>query len=328
MADTRADMTRDTWLATLDKFRYDRDRPANAEMWSPRLDTASRDELISIQNEKLRAAVPFLYENSPFYRRRFDRLGLSPGDFRSVDDLEKWPVVDKTEMMADAAEHPPYGTYTTVTDDVWAKRGWMMFSSSGSTGVPRVFRYTHIDREAGAWANARALLAMGFKPGETVFMLTGYGPHVWAWGVQYALEKMQLPTIPGGGMDARARANIILRFKPTILLCTPSYALHLGRLMQSMGHDPAATSVHTLFLAGEPALAVESDPAAHRGPVERAHRRVLRLHRGVAACRRLLLSGPDPRHVASGNASDGRYPGLGGGRSGNAPRACRPGDAA
>ena len=81
MADTRADMTRDTWLATLDKFRYDRDRPANADMWSPRLDTASRDELISIQNEKLRAAVPFLYENSPFYRRRFDRLGFSPGDF-------------------------------------------------------------------------------------------------------------------------------------------------------------------------------------------------------------------------------------------------------
>jgi phenylacetate-CoA ligase len=98
---------------------------------------------------------------------------------------------------------------------------------------------------------------MGFRPGETVFMMTGYGPHVWAWGVQYALEKMELPTIPGGGMDAKARANIILRFKPTILLCTPSYALHLGRLMQAMGHDPAATSVHTLFLAGEPALAVE-----------------------------------------------------------------------
>ena len=47
------------------------------------------------------------------------------------------------------------------------------------------------------------LHAMGFRQGDTVFMLTGYGPHVWAWGVQYALEKMQLPTIPGGGMDAQ-----------------------------------------------------------------------------------------------------------------------------
>jgi phenylacetate-CoA ligase len=253
----RADKARELWLATLDKFRRDRDRAATAEMWSPSLDAASRDELAAIQNEKLCAAVPFLYENSPFYRRRFERLGLLPSDIRSIDDLEKWPVVDKAEMIADAAEHPPYGTYTTVTEEAWAKRGWMMFSSSGSTGAPRVFRYTHVDREAWAWANARALLAMGFRPGETVFMMTGYGPHVWAWGVQYALEKMELPTIPGGGMDAKARANIIQRFRPTILLCTPSYALHLGRLMQSMGHDPAATSVHTLFLAGEPALAVE-----------------------------------------------------------------------
>jgi phenylacetate-CoA ligase len=258
MGNGRAESTREQWLATLDKFRYDANRAGSSDMWSPRLDAASRDELVAIQNAKLCAAVPFLYENSAFYRRRFERLGLLPTDIRSVDDLNKWPVVDKTEMMADASEHPPYGTYTTVIDTVWAERGWMMFSSSGSTGAPRVFRYTHVDREAWAWANARALHAMGFKPGETVFMMTGYGPHVWAWGVQYALEKMELPTIPGGGMDAKARANVILRFKPTILLCTPSYALHLGRLMQSMGYDPAATSVHTLFLAGEPALAIES----------------------------------------------------------------------
>jgi len=154
MDSTRAEKTRNAWLATLDKLRFDADRAASADMWSPKLDAASRDELIAIQNEKLRAVAPFLYENSLFYRRRFDRLGLAPVDLRTVDDLNKWPVVDKAEMMADAAEHPPYGTYTTTTDSIWAKRGWMMFSSSGSTGVPRVFRYTHVDREAWAWANA------------------------------------------------------------------------------------------------------------------------------------------------------------------------------
>src|SRR5262249_22517740 len=152
--------------------------------------------------------------------------------------------------------HPPYGTYSTMTDDVWAQRGWMMFSSSGSTGVPRVFRYSHIDRDYWAWANARACYAMRFRKGDTVFMMTGYGPHVFAWGVQYAMEKMELPTIPGGGMDAKARVGIIYRFKPTILLCTPSYALHLGRVMQEMGHDPAASSVHSLLLGGEPVLSI------------------------------------------------------------------------
>jgi len=252
----RAAATRQTWLDTLERYRFDRDAPGSDRFWSPRLDTAPRDEILDIQQEKLAALTPFLYENSPFYRRRFDRLGLVPSDIRRLDDLAKWPVVDKAEMVEDALAHPPYGTYSTMTDAVWAERGWMMFASSGSTGAPRVFRYSHIDRELGAWANARALHAMDFRKGDTVFMITGYGPHVWAWGVQYALAKMGLPTIPGGGLDAKARANIVLRFHPTILLCTPSYALHLGRVMQDMGADPRASAVRTLFVAGEPGMSV------------------------------------------------------------------------
>jgi phenylacetate-CoA ligase len=255
----RADATRRAWLETIERFRQDRDAPGSELYWSPQLDTASRDEIRAIQEAKLAAVVPFLYENSAFYRRRFDTLGLLPSDIATVDDLiAKWPVVDKAEMAQDAAAHPPYGTYTTMSDAVWAERGWMMFSSSGSTGVPRVFRYSHVDRELWAWANARALHAMDFRKGDTVFMMTGYGPHVWAWGVQYALAKMGLPTIPGGGLDAKARANFVVRFKPTILLCTPTYALHLGRVMQELGSDPRASAVRTLFIAGEPGMSVPS----------------------------------------------------------------------
>ncbi len=253
----RAATTRRAWLETIERFRFDPDVPASDRYWSPRLDGASRDEIRTIQEAKLRALLPFLYENSPFYRRRFDRLGLLPTDISGLDDLAaKWPVVDKQEMSEDARDHPPYGTYTTMTDAVWAERGWMMFSTSGTTGVPRVFRYSQIDRELWAWANARALHAMEFRKGDTVFMITGYGPHVWAWGVQAGLAKMGLPVIPGGGMDARARANIVLRFKPSILLCTPSYALHLGRVMQEMGADPRAGGVRQLFIAGEPGMGV------------------------------------------------------------------------
>ena len=253
----RAAATRRVWLDTIERHRHDRDAPGSADYWSPRLDTASRDELRAIQDDKIAAVTPFLYENSDFYRRRFDRLGLLPSDLRTVDNLiAKWPVVDKHEMAEDAAAHPPYGTYTAMNEEIWAERGWMMFSSSGTTGPPRVFRYSHIDRELWAWANARALQSMDVRKRDTVFMITGYGPHVWAWGVQYALAKMGLPTLPGGGMDARARANIVVRYKPTILLCTPSYALHLGRTVEALGVDPRTTAVRTLFVAGEPGMSV------------------------------------------------------------------------
>jgi len=131
MTKDRAEATRREWLATLEKFRRDPSAPATTDIWSPSLECASRDEISAIQSEKLRAAIPFLYENSGFYRARFDRLGQTPADYRSIEDLEKWPVVDKSEMMADVAQSPPWGNYTTVTDDIWAQRGWMLFSSSG-----------------------------------------------------------------------------------------------------------------------------------------------------------------------------------------------------
>ena len=228
----RQQETRARWLGTLSKYRHDFGAPADERHWSPALETCSRDELRSIQDDKLAALTPFLYENSEFYRRRFDRLGLSPSDIRTSDDLPRWPVVDKAEMMADAAEHPPYGTYTTMTDDVWADRGWMMFSSSGSTGAPRVFRYSQLDRDHWAWANARALHSMGVARGDTVLAIAGFGPHVFVWGMVAALFHMGIPVLPGGGMDARARANVIARFAPTVIACTPSYALYLGRTMQ------------------------------------------------------------------------------------------------
>jgi phenylacetate-CoA ligase len=132
----------------------------------------------------------------------------------------------------------------------------MLFSSSGSTGQPRVFRYTQPDRATWAWANARALHAMGFRPRDCAFLISGFGPHVWLWGVEAALALMGIAMIPGGGMDAKARANVIARFKPTAVACTVSYALYLGRIMQELGLDPARSSVDKLFIGGEPGAAI------------------------------------------------------------------------
>lgn len=242
----------------LAKHRGSMHGPDSPDCWSREYDLADRDRIRSIQDEKLAALTPFLYENSEFYRRRFDRLGISPADIRTVDDLSRWPVVTKEEMSQDASEHPPFGTFSTIGDEEWTARGWMQFSTSGSSGTPRIFRYTHIDRGLWEWANVRALQAMGIRRGETLFLIGGFGPHVWLWGVYAAATQAQIPVIPGGGMDGVARARIVERFKPTVIACTPSYALYLGRVMQDLGFDPAGSSVHTLFMGGEPAISIDA----------------------------------------------------------------------
>jgi phenylacetate-CoA ligase len=256
MSTDRKDATRKAWLRMMDKYRRDFDAPGSAEYWSPSLETASRDELRAIQDEKLAVLSPFLYENSDFYRRRFDRLGLGPGDIANVDDLLKWPPIDKVEMAEDLMEHPPWGTYTTHDDEVWNDRGWTLFPTSGSTGMPRIFRYSKLDLQQWKWANSRAMWSLGARPGELVFLVVGFGPHVWAWGVLHALAHMGVPCIPGGGLTAELRCNIILRYKPTMLATLPSQLLRLGRVMQEMGEDPRKTSITRLFTGGEPAAGV------------------------------------------------------------------------
>jgi phenylacetate-CoA ligase len=255
MTDRKA-QTRATWLEVLARHRGSLDTPDSPACWSQRYDFASRDEIHAIQNEKLAALTPFLYENSAFYRRRFDRLDLTPADIQTVEDLPRWPVVTKEEMARDAQEHPPLGTYLTIGEAEWQDRGWMQFSSSGSTGAPRVFRYSHTDRLYWIWANARALYAMQIRRGDTVLPIGGFGPHVWLWGVLQALTEMKVAVIPGGGLDGPARARLVERFKPTVLACTPSYALYLGGVMKELGFDPARSSVRTLFMGGEPGVSV------------------------------------------------------------------------
>ncbi len=251
------------WLETVERYRLSAKRPDDESYWCRRLDTVSADELHAIHSEKLRVAVGYVYEAIPFYRRKFDRIGLEPGDIRSVDDLARIPVTTKQEMMQPEAKgRPAKADYTAVDDETWKERGWQLFATSGSTAEPRVFRYTGFDRAVWSWTNARAMWAMGFRPGRDVALLAfGYGPHVWLWGVHYGLNLMGIPIVSAGGLDSRTRVRFIERYRPTILACTPSYALYLGGLMREMGLDPAQSSVRFLFVAGEPGYGV---PATRR----------------------------------------------------------------
>ena len=251
---------RAAWLAALERWRGpDWARPDHERYWATRLDTAPLEHLRELQGEKLRLAVEYAYTCIPFYRRKFDAIGLEPGDIRGLNDLDKIPLTTKQEMAADLVENPPWGTFTATDDQAWRERGWQLFASSGTTAQPRVFRYTAFDRSLWAWGNARALWAMGFRPGrDSALLAFGYGPHVWLWGVHYAFNLMGIPIVTGGGLDSRTRARFIDQFKPTILACTPSYALYLGNLMLDLGLDPAASSVRYLFCAGEPGFGVPS----------------------------------------------------------------------
>src|SRR5262245_47552148 len=251
MAASTSDI-RAEWLAVLERHRGGTwARPDGHRYWSERLDTASRDELQAIQSEKLRVAVRYAYACIPFYRRKFDAIGLHPADIGSVDDLQKVPITTKQEMADDIAAHPPWGTYTAVDDATWRESGWQIFASSGTTARPRVFRYTAFDRSLWSWANARAMWAMGLRPGrDSALLAFGYGPHVWLWGVHYALNLMGIPIVTAGGLDPRAPAPLVPEYPPPPPARPPPPALLPRDLIGGLRPRPPARPGRAPFCAG------------------------------------------------------------------------------
>jgi len=249
--------SRERWLALLVEYMGGTDEPASKKYWAPQFETASRAKIADIQSEKLRAMIPYLYEHSPFYRAKFRAAKLRPDDIRSVDDLVKFPVTTKNEMADDVAQNPPYGSYTPIDERTWAKNGWMVFSTSGTTTTPRSFRYTALDREIWARTSARALYAMGIRAGDIALTCTNYNPHVFFWSTHYALNLMHVTVIPGGVQTER-RVQMIALYQPNLLVATPSYALHLAGAMHNAGLSPASSSIAKVICGGEPASGIPS----------------------------------------------------------------------
>src|SRR5262245_21479926 len=90
-----------------------RPRPDEA-CWLPEVGRARPEEREELILAKLRAQVRWAWEKSPFYRRKWDEAGVSPDSLRSLRDLSRFPVVQKNELRAAQAAHPPFGDYLCV----------------------------------------------------------------------------------------------------------------------------------------------------------------------------------------------------------------------
>ncbi|MGH7922655.1 MAG: phenylacetate--CoA ligase family protein, partial [Candidatus Dormibacteraceae bacterium] len=242
---------REAWRHVVRKHLHIDDTPGNDVSWAPVVECASRDQLREIQNEKLVALVRFLYEESAGYRRIFDEHGLEPGDIRTVDDLVKIPMTTRQDLAQDQARSAPWGELPPVTDELWRHDGWLFFSTSGTTGTPVAFRVTGFDREGFVQLYIRALYAGGIRTGHSAFNCFSYGPFSAFWGAHLALNRLGCPVIPGGGMDSRRRGSFIARFRPSIVIGTPTYLFHLAEIMREEKLDASQVGAQFLVTAGE-----------------------------------------------------------------------------
>lgn len=233
------------------------ERPQSDDCWVAELEQASRAQLHKIQSEKISLAYRYLWQCSGFYRRKFEEAGLGPESIRGLEDLPRIPLTHREEWLEDQQRNPPWGTFSPLRHEDWLERGWMFFTTSGTTAAfPRVFRHTTFDRDIWTYLGARGLHSMGIRRGDIAINCFSYGTSVAFWGMHYSLNHMGIPVISGGGASTDRRILFIQNYRPTVLMCTPSYALYLGHAMEDAGLSPRDSSIRIVVASGEPGACV------------------------------------------------------------------------
>jgi phenylacetate-CoA ligase len=207
------------------------------------IETASRDEITTLQLQRLRWTLRHAYDNVPFYRRRFDEAGVHPEDCRELADLANYPFTVKQDFR----DNYPFGLLAVPREQVARIHG-----SSGTTGKPTVVGYTLGDVDTWADLVARSIRASGGRSGDLVHVAYGYGLFTGGLGAHYGAERLGCTVVPvSGGMTER-QVQLIADFRPDIIMVTPSYMLALIDEMARQGHDLRATSLKVGIFGAEP----------------------------------------------------------------------------
>jgi len=207
------------------------------------VEKCSTQELKRLQLERLRWSLAHAYDHVPRYREKFDAAGVKPGDCRSLEDLARFPFTAK----ADLRETYPFGMFAVPMDRIVR-----IHASSGTTGKPTVVGYTARDIDTWAHVMARSMRAAGARPGDKVHVAYGYGLFTGGLGAHYGAERLGLVVIPlGGGMTER-QVQLIVDFRPEIIMVTPSYMLAIADEKERQGVDPKKTSLRVGIFGAEP----------------------------------------------------------------------------
>ncbi len=207
-----------------------------AERWSV-------DELRARQLQRLQQTVRQAYEHVPYYATAMRKLEIHPDDVQSLGDIHRLPFTSKTELR----DNYPFGLFAVPRSEVVR-----IHASSGTTGKPTVVGYTRDDIRTWASLVARSTRAAGGRPGDIAHVSYGYGLFTGGLGAHYGAEQLGCTVVPASGGNTEKQIQLIQDFGPRIIFITPSYFLAMLDVMESMGIDPAQTSLQIGLFGAEP----------------------------------------------------------------------------
>lgn len=211
--------------------------------WDKKHETMPKEQLRELQLARLKDTVKRVYENVPFYRKKFDERGIAPEDIKALDDIKNLPFTVKQDLR----DNYPFGLFAVPSEEVVR-----VHASSGTTGKPIVVGYTRNDIDMWSELIARAIVMAGGGPREVIQNGYGYGLFTGGLGVHYGAEKLGATVVPVSGGNTDRQLMLMQDFGTTILTCTPSYALFLAEEGKNAGIDFTKLPLKAGIFGAEP----------------------------------------------------------------------------
>ncbi|MFY9396908.1 MAG: phenylacetate--CoA ligase [Desulfomonilia bacterium] len=212
-------------------------------IYNEEFETLPREALEALQLKRLQQVVSRVYHTVGFYRKAFDKAGVTPDDIRSLDDLKRLPFTCKQDLR----DNYPFGLFSVPMSSIVR-----LHASSGTTGKPTVVGYTQRDIETWATLMARSFVAAGLTKNDIIHNAYGYGLFTGGLGAHYGAEKLGASVIPMSGGSTKKQIMLLQDFGPTAICCTPSYLLFLAEAGRDMGVDMRSLRLRVGILGAEP----------------------------------------------------------------------------
>lgn len=207
------------------------------------METLPRDQLESLQLERLKQTLENAYYNVPHYRQTIDASGLGVDKLNHIDDLRWLPFTCKDDLR----NAYPFNLFAVPRDQVVR-----VHASSGTTGKPTVVGYTRDDIDTWSDLMARSLASTGVRPGDIVHNAYGYGLFTGGLGAHYGAERLGATVVPMSGGNTEKQIVLLQDFGARALCSTPSYALNIAEVAEAEGVDMRSLPVSIGVFGAEP----------------------------------------------------------------------------
>ncbi len=214
---------------------------------------SNRSAIEEHQVKRLRQMLHEVLKTNEFYRTK-----LSSDGFPEIDSLKKLkqlPFTTKTELVQDQIARPPFGSDLTFSLEKYIR----IHQTSGTTGKPMYWLDTEESWEWWAECWKTIFQAAGVRPGDRVYFAFSFGPFIGFWAGWEGARKLGALAISGGGQSTAQRIRAIIDCGATVLVCTPTYAIHMASEARKTGIDLVQqSSIRISIHAGEPGASIPS----------------------------------------------------------------------